>query len=1121
MAEYLLDKGVSQEAQQSFEKLLSTAKEISAALGGEKNLTALTKQAAAASKIVEQTNLLIERQKTQQALQEKAAAAQALNEKKYADALERRAQAEQRANERLKQKTGYINSLEKEVKDLTAAYASLSEAELKGTAQSISLDNKHIAVIKAKKAEMDSLKKQIDINYSTIEKNNIKVSKGKISAGNADYFNSYLKEQIYYKQKAYNALEVEIRELTTATNQLNNAESKGNANGPQMLLNLKNKRAELAALKAAYGDNRMYVGEYSRGVNGLKQSFSMLAGEMPNFAQSFRIGMMSLSNNWMGLSQAISIARTEQKQYMEQFKAGLIDKKPDSLFKMITKSIFSMNLVLMVAVTIMQLYNEEIGNFIENLFNAKDAAEKFNEEFKKVNEEMSKSMATEYQKIYAFVNDYRLAHLKADKAKLEQLDEINKKEWKLNDDRLAMITKTKDGWKAAFAEYLQLAQDAYTNEVIFKMNAEDRLKGEQAMTSAKMKYSKAVKEQSFSIMKGGKKQGSTTTDEFLGNDQKAYTIAQLYNMASDESASETIFETFRVWGVAQDIVDDLRIVFQTNQSIKLRSKMLKKAYTNRESKEVGGRKGGGSDPKFQEINVMREYYKSEEELLKRLAALEDDITRSTLDGELNSYEKRTKAAELYYSTVKNMSEVERFVAIENIKAKTAAEKRAIKQKYENNVTRFGAGSVEAMQSANELAVGNATIESNEADAILKVNDKFTKDMLDAAKKRQKDLFAINQDMYADDVYSLEQAEKRKLEIMNMYAEAEKQALKTMSLGDMALSGIGIGKDTRRDDISLRADQELRKKKAEQEKLLRSLKGASGEQKKEIWRQLEQSKAQEDIIKQQEKADQEILLMQVTEDAKASIVENSVETLKTLWDNYYEYLNEQIDSQLEKDTKINDERVKQYEDETKAGLHTAEELDKFKERSTAYQTSLEEEAARKSKELEKEKFLFQQAMALGQIWIDFAINSGKYPELVAWLLGQAIANTALVAAQTIPAFAEGGDMLKDGKAILGDGGKHELAIAPDGSMFISGNTPALYDLQKGTHIFPDVNKVDLMSVLAAKQVMPNSGRNSEDMLLRELIKTVKNQKQGNFYGMPLIKQMNMSDRYSSRKRSLMN
>lgn len=192
-------------------------------------------------------------------------------------------------------------------------------------------------------------------------------------------------------------------------------------------------------------------------------------------------------------------------------------------------------------------------------------------------------------------------------------------------------------------------------------------------------------------------------------------------------------------------------------------------------------------------------------------------------------------------------------------------------------------------------------------------------------------------------------------------------------------------------------------------------------------------------------------------------------------------------------------------------------------------------------MERKSFILGQLIAIAEILFEYskanqaiiaaaAAMAALNPALAATYLTtakalnltQAITGTALVAAQTIPYFAEGGIMEKSGMAILGDGGKHELAISPSGSFFVSDNKPTMYHLERGTEIKPDINRLDLASVLAIRQAIPEFKDNAEtNGILRSIEKGIKNQKQGNFYGMPLIKQLQRSEKLSSRRRSLMN
>ena len=257
---------------------------------------------------------------------------------------------------------------------------------------------------------------------------------------------------------------------------------------------------------------------------------------------------------------------------------------------------------------------------------------------------------------------------------------------------------------------------------------------------------------------------------------------------------------------------------------------------------------------------------------------------------------------------------------------------------------------------------------------------------------------------------------------------------------------------------------------------------------------------------------------------------------TLVDSFYKRYNDKLQEQADTEKKINDEKLKDIEDREAAGILTKEQAEEAKLMAQAYYDSQQEEMARKREEAEKRQFLLDQAAAIAKIWIQYSITAASYnaqsalaPVLAPYYQGmkvkalqEALLNSAIVAAQTIPYFAEGGIMEKSGMAILGDGGKHELAISPSGNFFVSDNKPAMYNLERGTQILPDINRIDLASVLALRQALPELSNNSEMIKeLKNVTNAVRNQKQGNFYGMPLIKQLQRSEKLSSRRRSLMN
>ena len=254
---------------------------------------------------------------------------------------------------------------------------------------------------------------------------------------------------------------------------------------------------------------------------------------------------------------------------------------------------------------------------------------------------------------------------------------------------------------------------------------------------------------------------------------------------------------------------------------------------------------------------------------------------------------------------------------------------------------------------------------------------------------------------------------------------------------------------------------------------------------------------------------------------------TADLLNEVWAAFFDIYLEKLEEQSEMFKKVEDEKYKDIEDREKAGVLTKQEAEEEKLRTQTYYDSVQEELEEKKKRADKDKFLFEQAMAVANIWINAAVASagaqnlavfGAFTPLYAAI---AAAQTAIVLAQSIPAFEQGGIVAKDGTILAGEK-RHELAILPDGSFFVTANKPTLYDVPKGTEIMPDLNKIDIMDILHLKPLYANHSDNKQtDALLRKIDSSIRNQKQGNFYGMPLIKQLDNRGRFDSRRKSLMN
>jgi len=205
----------------------------------------------------------------------------------------------------------------------------------------------------------------------TILTSAIKAHRNELTTLNREIVNNVKqnKEKLGYIQK----LEAEVSNLTLKYKQLSEAELKG-SKGADVLKNLTAKRDELSQMNQAYGNHTMEVGKYGKATNQLNMQMTQLMREMPNFAISTRIGIMSLTNNLPYFIESMKAVRIE----LTAMKAA--GEKTPSFFAAMIKSIFSFNAVVMVGITLLQLFGDDIIGWIGNLFKSESAIKRVTNE---------------------------------------------------------------------------------------------------------------------------------------------------------------------------------------------------------------------------------------------------------------------------------------------------------------------------------------------------------------------------------------------------------------------------------------------------------------------------------------------------------------------------------------------------------------------------------------------------------------------------------------------------------------------------------------------------------------------------------------------------------------------
>lgn len=118
------------------------------------------------------------------------------------------------------------------------------------------------------------------------------------------------------------------------------------------------------------------------GYNGIATQVQMLAREVPNLANSFTIFMMAIGNNLPMLAEELEKA---QKEVNELKKAG---KEFTPVWKQALGAVFNWQTGLLVAVTLLTAYGDEVGNFIKEIFNMNKALKSTAEMQEAINESL-------------------------------------------------------------------------------------------------------------------------------------------------------------------------------------------------------------------------------------------------------------------------------------------------------------------------------------------------------------------------------------------------------------------------------------------------------------------------------------------------------------------------------------------------------------------------------------------------------------------------------------------------------------------------------------------------------------------------------------------------------------
>lgn len=391
--------------------------------------------------------------------------------------------------------TSQIRALDAAMKPHVQTLTEVEKAEQK-LAYLQSEEGRRLLALKAQIAEITNARKQQKDTISPLEQAQEKLAYAqseeneqlKLYSTLIREANQVAKLQAQIANSAegsYNRLAAQYELNKIKLNQMSAAEREAADKGKKLEAETNALYQQMIKLQEATGNYRLSVGHYQRTWDGLGISISNVVRELPAATVSMNTFFLGISNNIPMVVDEINRLRLKNKQLAAEGKATI------GVTASIVKSLFSWNTILVVLLTSLALFGDEISAWAKNLINAGKAVLSLDKALENVNEELKSTNAgygENVTKLKQLQREWQTLETEAEKTKwietkqsefsslLISIDSINSAEAVFVANTEGVLTAFKLRAKAAAAD--KLAQEQYSKAFIKQQEAEqDRLAG--------------------------------------------------------------------------------------------------------------------------------------------------------------------------------------------------------------------------------------------------------------------------------------------------------------------------------------------------------------------------------------------------------------------------------------------------------------------------------------------------------------------------------------------------------------------------------------------------------------------------------------------------------------------
>lgn len=772
--------------------------------------------------------------------------------------------------------------------------------------------------------------------------------------------------------------------------------------------------------EAAMGDHRRNVGNYASAFNNLGFQVQQVVRELPSLTMGPQQFFLALSNNLPMLVDAYAETIAKNKKLREENLKLAADQQKQVIpaWKQMLKSIVGWQTAIVVGITLLTTYGKEIGEFISGLFKGKkaiDAISLSTEQYQNAIDNANKSAADELSTLKLLYN----AATDSQRPMNERISAVKELQ-RLYPNYLGNMSQEEIMAGQASIQYQNLA--THILEVAKAKAVQDKisenqakileLEIEEAEQLAQIEATQAnIERQRTAINSGG------TSDVIVGY-QKQLSLTEKRLKREQES---------------------LVVIQQSKQALEDTSAQLANKISVSDLIVEQPEPLGANSVSTR----LSEKRRAELELLEAQAKQEAAIQEQIYKDEERAYADRLDAFEKFKEAQQKVLDAQYTASREELDARLSGGD-IDKDTYDAVLSSLDFANSEAFRelTAEQQAAGKELMEAIAEGMMSETTRAVEQSAQDLDRKMQDELLALSA-KYAAGEIKKEEYEKESAAITDRYAVERFNT--EIGLLDQLLNKEELTAEAREETEKAKDDAVLEYQKYINDQRIRENERVGDEEEKEAERREQIAKKEAELKKQ--------LLQEVFNLASA-------------------LSDAQLEKELARLDKLSEENEQRKEDEIARIERLAEQGVISEEHADADIQAIEDQAAVREEEIKKKRIeaerknaIFEKAQAVAQAAINTALaitaaltSPFTSAAMIPLIAATGAAQIATILATPLPEYAKGTQDHPGGLAMVGDGGRAEMVVFPDGSVWRTPATDTLVDLPEHTKVLPDYDAV---------------------------------------------------------------